>query len=91
MTNATEVTLDKAGRVLIPPQLRKRLGWETGTKLVVEEAQGRLAIRPVLDAPNIVNKEGVLVIRGDVDVDWANLIQNDREERLNDLMSPSAQ
>jgi AbrB family looped-hinge helix DNA binding protein len=40
------VTIDGAGRVVIPQALRRRLGLRGGTKLDIEEVDGAIVLRP---------------------------------------------
>lgn len=40
-------TIDRAGRVVIPQQVRRRLGLEPGTRLEIEEVDGSVVLRPV--------------------------------------------
>ncbi len=57
------VTIDKAGRVVIPAAVRERLGLRAGTtlELSVEDAAIRLA--PAAPRPEIVKRRGRLVAR----------------------------
>ncbi len=57
------VTIDKAGRVVIPAAVRERLGIRPGTllELSVEDAAIRLA--PTAPKPELVKKRGRLVAR----------------------------
>ncbi len=57
------VTIDKAGRVVIPAAVRERLGLRAGTalELSVEDAAIRLA--PAAAAPELVKRRGRLVAR----------------------------
>jgi AbrB family looped-hinge helix DNA binding protein len=78
-------TIDKAGRVVIPAELRKRLGLTAGTELdlVVEGFALRL-VRAVA-GPELVQRGKRLIARpqaaqGDrVEVDIARLIEEERD------------
>ena len=39
-------TLDDLWRVVIPSELRQKLGWESGTKLSVIEKDGMVILKP---------------------------------------------
>jgi len=39
-------TLDELWRVVIPSELRQKLGWEAGTKLSVLEKDGMVILKP---------------------------------------------
>lgn len=38
--------ISSKGQVVIPKAYRQKLGWETGTELVVEEEAGQVLLRP---------------------------------------------
>lgn len=42
-----QVTIDAAGRVVIPKQVRERFGFTAGSSLTLEEVGDHLEIRPV--------------------------------------------
>jgi AbrB family looped-hinge helix DNA binding protein len=79
------MTIDKAGRVVIPAEVRKRLGLTAGTelKMVVEGFAIRL-VRAVA-GPQLARRGGRLVARpraaeGErVEVDVARLIEEERD------------
>ncbi len=78
------VTIDKAGRVVIPAAVRERLGLRAGTalELSVEDAAIRLA--PAAPRPELVKRHGRLVARPTVArkdlpaVDVAALVDEER-------------
>jgi AbrB family looped-hinge helix DNA binding protein len=76
-------TIDKAGRVIIPAEVRKRLGFAAGTELemVIEGFAIRL-VRSV-SGPELVRRGGRLVARprkGErTEVDVARLIEEERD------------
>lgn len=41
------ITIDAAGRVVIPQSIRKRLGLQAGSKLEIDEVDGGVVLRPV--------------------------------------------
>jgi AbrB family looped-hinge helix DNA binding protein len=43
-------TLDELWRVIIPTELRKKLGWEAGTKLSVIEKDGAVILKPASES-----------------------------------------
>ena len=40
------VILNAKGQLIIPSEVRKRLGWKSGTRMVVLEENGRAVIQP---------------------------------------------
>ncbi len=60
----TTVTLDKAGRVVIPKTLRDELRLEAGDALSLESEGERVTLRPVRSASPLRREQGVWVFRG---------------------------
>lgn len=97
LIDRVELTVDQFGQIFLPKGLQEKL--EPGVALVVETRHnGAIGLRiqrvpltqvsnePSLSSPQLVNKEGVLVVRGEVpvDFDWDALLQ-DREAPLHTL------
>lgn len=57
------VTIDKAGRVVIPQAVRRRLGLDAGTELDVEERDGGVLLRPVSKVHVEIAEDGLPIIR----------------------------
>ncbi len=60
----TIVTLDKAGRVVIPKTLRDALRLAPGDTLAVESDGDRVTLRPVRSASALRKEHGIWVFRG---------------------------
>lgn len=60
----TTVTLDKAGRVVLPKRLRDELHLESGDTLELELEGDRLTLRPIRSASPLRREQGVWVFRG---------------------------
>lgn len=59
------ITIDAAGRVVVPKAMRTRLGLRDGSKLRVKEEDGqRLVLEPIADQAVPIELDGLLVIRG---------------------------
>lgn len=70
------VTLDKAGRVVIPKILRDELRLGPGDSLTLESNGDHVTLRPVRSASALRKKRGIWVFRGDRKISAA---ETDRE------------
>jgi AbrB family looped-hinge helix DNA binding protein len=80
----TIVTIDKAGRVVIPKEIRDELRLEAGDTLAIESAGEHVTLRPVHGGTALQKERGVWVFRGGkrLSLDEANqLVQETRERR----------
>ena len=78
-------TVDRFGRVVVPKRMRERLGLRAGSAIEIEEADGRVSLRPVEDSSPLNMKGGVLVFAGVAVGDIEAAIAADREERAHRL------
>jgi AbrB family looped-hinge helix DNA binding protein len=62
MTSRHIVTMDRAGRIVVPKALRDRFAVEPGQPLRAEVRDGRLEIEPQEVAAELVERDGILVI-----------------------------
>jgi AbrB family looped-hinge helix DNA binding protein len=58
----TRLTIDKAGRVVIPKPLREELHLEAGDTLEMESAGEQITLRPVRGTGPLTKEHGVWVI-----------------------------
>jgi AbrB family looped-hinge helix DNA binding protein len=80
----TTVTIDKAGRVVIPKEVRTELRLEAGDSLALESEGERVTLRPVHGGTPLQKERGVWVFRGGKPLllDEANqLVREAREQR----------
>lgn len=87
----TTVTLDKAGRVVIPKILRDELRLEAGDALSLEAEGERLTLRPVRSASPLRREHGVWVFRGGKKISAMatdEVLRDIREKRDRDLRGP---
>jgi AbrB family looped-hinge helix DNA binding protein len=81
--NAT-VTIDKAGRVVIPKPLRDELRLEPGDELDLEAKDGRVTLRPRHAATPLRKEHGVWTFHGRTKLSLAQaneLVRATRERR----------
>lgn len=82
-----KVTIDAAGRIVVPKPLRDRLRLHEGSTLEIEENTSSFVLRLVTPSPAIVLRDGLLVYVGEVprSIRQDKLVEDLREERLDDL------
>lgn len=78
------ITIDKAGRVVIPSSVRDRLGLRPGTPLELSVEDAGIRLVPAASPPRLVRRRGRLVARPAVAprerpaVDVAALVEEER-------------
>ena len=80
----TTVTVDKAGRIVIPKQMREELRLESGDSLALESEGERVTLRPLRASTPLQMERGVWVFRGSKPLSLAEanrLIRATREQR----------
>lgn len=79
------LTIDESGCVLIPKQVREQLGINTLTQVSLEIEEGRIILQPIPKEPEIYYEEGVLVVKTEPTENFETVINDLREERINEL------
>ena len=84
----TNLTLDKAGRIVIPKPLRDELRLGPGDALCLELEGERITLRPVRPRPPLQKEHGIWVYRSGQPstASLAELIDKEREKRVHDLI-----
>ena len=80
-----QVTIDQAGRIVVPKSVRERFGLRKDSKLELEETAEGMVLKPIEQESALVrDKHGWLVHTGRPvgKIDWDRLVQEDREERM---------
>jgi AbrB family looped-hinge helix DNA binding protein len=80
----TTVTIDKAGRVVIPKEIRDEVRLEAGAALVIESEGERVTLRPVDSRTPLCKERGVWVFHGRkaLSLDEATrIVRGTRQER----------
>jgi AbrB family looped-hinge helix DNA binding protein len=87
-TNMTKkLTLDKAGRMMIPKALRQELHLGPGATLQLESEGDEITLRPVRPRALLRKERGVWVYQGEpTEASVADVIDRQREKRLRELM-----
>jgi AbrB family looped-hinge helix DNA binding protein len=81
----TTVTLDSAGRVVIPKTLRDKLGLESGDVLALECDGERMTLHAVRSGPAMHKEQGVWVFRSGRRISAADtdqVLEDLRQERV---------
>ncbi len=80
-----QITIDGAGRVVIPKAMRQKLGLKAGDALGIDLADEQITLRPIYPGMRMVKKRGIWVMRGGPPMtleDVNEAIQQGREERM---------
>jgi AbrB family looped-hinge helix DNA binding protein len=85
----SQVTLDKAGRIVLPKLLRDELGLEAGDTLEVESSSEEITLRPMRGNGQLRKKHGIWVYRSGERLSQADVdktVREVREERENQIL-----
>ena len=83
-----KLSIDRAGRIVIPKPLRERLGFKSDTELeAVEQPEGVL-LKRVQERPSMVKVDGLWVHQGSAEpgANWERILADVREERIESVL-----
>ena len=87
MSETIQVTVDDQGRIILPSTILAHLGLSQGMILVVEEGrEDELYLRIQEESPDLVDKQGVLVVKAEPLDDLVRASQRERSRRASDLV-----
>lgn len=90
MGQTIEISIDNHGGILLPQELKNRLGLLPGMTMVVEEGdEERVCLRVRTESPELVDKQGIIVVRAESSEDLTNVTRHTRDRRLADLLHRS--
>jgi len=79
----TTITVDRAGRVLLPKAVRKELGLSAGDKLQFSSDGEVMRLTPERQGPRIYKKRGIWVFDADVPVE--DYVEKSRMARIREV------
>lgn len=78
-----EASLDEQGRITFSEAARTQLRLLPGMTFVVEpDEAGGVRLEPQPEQPQLIEKDGVWVVRGELTEDITDIVKHDRELRL---------
>ena len=82
-TERIVIPIDKAGRVVLPKEMRDRLRIHAGNEFEVIEEEDRIVLKPAEKEPKLVRKGSVLVFVPDEDLskEGEDIVKKLRAER----------
>ncbi len=86
MDNGT-ITIDKAGRVVLPKAVRERLGIRPGSSVCFRLRENHLELFAADEEPVLVKRNGWWLHRGGSEEDLTSAVREHRENRLKKLSS----
>lgn len=87
----TTLTVDKAGRVVLPKPVRDELQLAAGDSLELESSEDRIVLRPVRGTAGLRKKQGIWVFRTGQPISAESVnktIRQIREERMQQVLHP---
>jgi AbrB family looped-hinge helix DNA binding protein len=84
---ATKISIDKAGRIVLPKSLREKMRMEAGDEMLVEDEGDRITLRPIRPEALLKKELGIWVYQGELSsVSIPELIDAEREKRVRELV-----
>jgi AbrB family looped-hinge helix DNA binding protein len=82
-----KITIDGAGRIIIPKPIREELQLKPGDALELESRGEQITLRPVRPKATLKKEYGVWVYQGEpTDISIVDVIAREREKRIRELI-----
>jgi len=83
------ITIDKAGRIVIPKEIRERYHMHPGADLELESGSEGILLKTREKEPSLIHKQGILVHHGtdSLDINTADFVNKARERRNSDVVA----
>ena len=85
----TIVSIDRAGRIVLPKPLRDQFNLHPGSQLTIAPGSDHLELKPVESSSAMAREDGLWVHQGMAQVNLSAAVNQLREERLGGLSSKS--
>jgi AbrB family looped-hinge helix DNA binding protein len=82
-----KTTLDRFGRLVVPKDIRDRLGLRPGVEIEIDEKENEVILKLVDHEPSLMVKEGLLVYSGKATGDLRAAVRAHRDDRLHKVSS----
>jgi AbrB family looped-hinge helix DNA binding protein len=83
----TKVSIDKAGRVVLPKPLREKMRLEAGDDLLIEAHDDQITLRPVRPHALLKKEYGIWVYQGEAsNIPIVKWLDEEREKRVRELL-----
>ncbi len=85
--NTMQISIDKAGRLLIPKPVRDQYRLFPGASLELEKKTDGILLKIESRGPSLIRKQGILIHHGSqtVNIDIAGFVNDERERRSNEI------
>jgi AbrB family looped-hinge helix DNA binding protein len=77
-----KTTLDRFGRVVVPKEIRDKLGLKPGAEMDIDNNGNEVILKPLGDETPLEIEDGVLVFAGNAAADLAEAVRKHRQDRL---------
>jgi AbrB family looped-hinge helix DNA binding protein len=77
-----KASFDRFGRIVVPKEIRDRHGFLPGSEVEIEDTGETIVLRAMAELPGLVEKEGILVFRGQPTGVLEAGLRSHREQRL---------
>ena len=85
-----KLTMDGAGRVVLPQPVRQHFHLERGSELDMQIETDAIVLRPQPTAPALTDQHGLLVYEGEAVGDLVGAVTESRRRRDRDVSGPLA-
>lgn len=75
------LTIDKAGRMVLPQKVRKQFGLRTGSELELKVSANAITLYPSDAKPSLTNEHGLYVHEGTPDDMLLDAVDRTRDDR----------